>query len=306
MERFGETDDGLRMMAKKANEKTAVVPEVRSVTATRYVTPFREGGSLPGLMEADDDGLYVVKFHGAGQGPKTLVAELIAGEIGRLLGLNVPELVIIDLLPELTAGEPDPEIKDLLVASIGLNLGLDFLPGALPFDLAPRAVTDAPLDPVMAVDIVWFDALIANVDRTTRNPNLLRWHDALWLIDHGAAIYPHHRWSDPAAQGRRSFAAIKDHVLLPVAGSLVEADQRLAGRLTESDLWAVIGGIPDGWLVADDLIGSADEQRAAYLTYFRHRLEAPRPFIEEGERWRTASDVGAIDPERSTRGRRRE
>lgn len=290
-------------MVNGANGRERVaVPGVRGVTATRYVTPFREGGSLPGLMEADDDGLYVVKFHGAAQGPKTLVAELIAGEIGRLLGLSVPELVIVDLLPELTVGEPDPEIRDLLVASVGLNLGLDFLPGALPFDLALRS----PPDPVQAADIVWFDALIANVDRTTRNANMLRWHDALWLIDHGAAIYPHHRWSDPAAQGRRSFAAIKDHVLLPVAGSLVETDRRLAGRLTESDLWAVIGGIPDAWLVADDLIGSADAQRAAYLAYFRHRLEAPRPFIEEGERWRTAADVGAIDPERATRGRRRE
>ena len=282
------------------------VPEIRSVMATRYVTALREGGSLPGLMEADDDGLYVVKFHGAAQGPKTLVAELIAGGIGRLLGLNVPELVIVDLLSELTTGEPDPEIRDLLVASVGLNLGLDFLPRALPFDLALRSPLDALLDPLMAADIVWFDALIANVDRTTRNPNMLRWHNALWLIDHGAAIYPHHRWTDPAVQGQRAFPAIKDHVLLPVAGSLIEADRRLAGRLTDSDLWAVIGGIPDSWLVADDLIGSADDQRAAYLAYFRHRLEAPRPFIEEAERWRTAADVGAIDPERATRGRRRE
>jgi len=286
--------------------KREAVPGLRAVTATRYVTPLREGGSLPGLMEADDDGLYVVKFHGAAQGPKTLVAELIAGGIGRLLGLNIPELVTVDLLPELTTGEPDPEIRDLLVASAGLNLGLDFLPGALPFDLAARAPIDTLLDPLTAADIVWFDGLIANVDRTTRNPNLLRWHGALWPIDHGAAIYPHHRWTDPAAQGRRSFPAIRDHVLLPVAGSLIEADGRLAGRLTDSDLWAVIGGIPDAWLVPDDLIGSADDQRAAYLSYFRHRLEAPRPFIEEAERWRAAADVGAIDPERATRGRRRE
>jgi len=287
---------------------------LRHVTATRYVMPFREGGSLPGLMEADDDGLYVVKFRGAAQGLKTLVAELIAGEIGRQLGLNVPELVVIDLPAPLTAGEPDPEIKDLLDRSIGTNLGLDFLPGALPFTLASgasgqpgqgRQVRQA-FDPRLAADIVWFDALIANVDRTTRNPNLLRWHDDPWLIDHGAAIYPHHRWTDPAAQGRRSFAPIRDHLLLPFAGSLVEADRRLAERLTESDLWAVIAGIPEDWLPVDDLIGSTEQQRQAYLTYFRNRLRAPRPFIEETERARTDAHVGAIDPDRATRGRRRE
>ncbi|MBA3274253.1 MAG: aminotransferase class I and II [Chloroflexia bacterium] len=279
---------------------------LRAVGATRYVMPFREGGSLPGLMEADDDGLYVVKFHGAAQGPKTLVAELIAGGIGRLLGLNVPDLVIVDLLPELTTGEPDPEIRDLLVRSVGLNLGLDFLPGALPFDLALRSPLDALLDPLMAADIVWFDALIANVDRTTRNPNLLRWHGELWPIDHGAAIYPHHRWNDPAGQGRRSFPAIADHVLLSKAGSLVEADRRLAGRLTDTDLWEVIGSIPDAWLEPDDEVGDADAQRQAYMTYFLKRLEGPRPFIEEAERARTDVGVGAIDPERAIRGRRRE
>lgn len=279
---------------------------MRAVSATRYVMPFREGGSLPGLMEADDDGLYVVKFRGAGQGLKTLVAELIAGEIGRQLGLNVPELVVIDLPAPLTAGEPDQEIKDLLDRSIGTNLGLDFLPGALPFDLAMRDPVEQRTDPVFAADIVWFDALIANVDRTTRNPNMLRWHDALWLIDHGAAIYPHHRWSDPAGQGRRSFAPIRDHVLLPHAGSLIEADRRLAERITESDLWSVLAGIPEDWLPPDDEMGSAGHQREAYLTYFQNRLRAPRPFIAEGERARTDANVGAIDPDRATRGRRRE
>jgi hypothetical protein len=274
---------------------------LRAVGATRYVMPFREGGSLPGLMEADDDGLYVVKFRGAAQGLKTLVAELIAGEIGRLLGLNVPELVVIDLPAPLTAGEPDPEIKGLLDRSIGTNLGLDFLPGALPFDLAVRE----PMDPQAAADIVWFDAFIANVDRTTRNPNMLRWHDALWLIDHGAAIYPHHRWSDPAGQGRRPFPAIRDHVLLPHAGSLVEADRRLAERIDEAALWAVLAGIPEDWLPPEEPIGTADQQREAYLTYFRNRLRAPRPFIEEAERLRTAPGAGAIDPARATRGRRR-
>ena len=275
---------------------------LRSVTSTRYVTPLREGGSLPALMEADDDGLYVVKLRGAAQGAKTLVAELVAGEIGRLLGLRVPELVVVDLPAALTLGEPDPEIKGPLDKSVGPNLGLDFLPGALPFDLAMRE----PIDPLLAADIVWFDALVANVDRTARNPNILRWHGELWLIDHGAAIYPHHRWTNPAEQGRRSFPAIEDHVLLPKAGSLIEADRRLAGRLTDSDLWAVIGSIPEPWLDVDEGIGEADAQREAYLTYFRKRLEAPRPFIEEAERRRTDVGVGAIDPDRATRGRRRE
>jgi hypothetical protein len=276
---------------------------LRTVTATRYVTPLREGGSLPALMEADDDGLYVVKLRGAAQGAKTLVAELIAGEIGRLLGLDVPELVLVDLPAALTPGEPDPEIKGPLDRSVGLNLGLDFLPGALPFDLAMRD----PIDPVMAADIIWFDCLIANVDRTTRNPNMLRWHDRLWLIDHGAAIYPHHRWSDPAAQARRPFPAVKDHVLLPKAGSIVEADRRLADRLGEADLWAAISSIPDGWLADDEEgIGGPDAQRDAYMTYFLTRLEAPRPFIAEAERARTADGAGAIDPDRATRGRRRE
>jgi hypothetical protein len=277
-------------------------PHVRRVDATRFVLPLREGGSVPGLFEADDDGLYVVKFHGAAQGPKTLTAELLAGEIGRALGLRVPELVLAELSAEIGRGEPDREIKELLDRSVGLNLGLDFLPGALPFDPAVRM----PVDPVLAADIVWFDAFIANVDRTTRNPNMLRWHGDLWLIDHGASIYPHHRWQDPAAQGRRGFPATRDHVLLPKAGSLVDADVRMASRLDESILWSIVAGIPDAWLPPDEGIGDAAQQREAYLSYFVSRLEAPRPFIEEGERFRAASDVGAIDPNRATRGRRRE
>lgn len=277
-------------------------PDIREITATRFVLPLREGGSVPGLFEADDDGLYVVKFHAAAQGPKTLTAELLAGEIGRKLGLNVPDLVLVHLPVELSVGEPDQEIQQHLARSVGLNLGLDFLPGALPFDPAMRM----PVDPVLAADIVWFDAYIANVDRTIRNPNMLRWHDGLWLIDHGAAIYPHHRWQDPAAQGRRSFDAIKDHVLLPVAGSLVEADARMATRLDASVLWSIVGSIPDAWLSRDDAIGNTQQQREAYMAYLTSRLEAPRPFIQEGERQRTSEGVGAIDPHRMTRGRRRE
>jgi hypothetical protein len=273
---------------------------LRRVAASRYVTPLREGGSLPALMEADDDGLYVVKLRGAAQGAKTLVAELVAGEIGRMLGLQVPELVVVDLPMAMTLGEPDPEIKGPLDRSVGLNLGMDFLPGALPFDLAMRE----PIDPMMAANVVWFDALIANVDRTTRNPNMLRWHGDLWLIDHGASILPHHRWSDPKAEGRKPFPLVREHVLLPKAASIVEADRRLADRLTESDLWQVIGSIPDAWLEPDEGIGDAEAQREAYLTYFTSRLQAPRPFLAGAEEARTEVGVGAIDPERATRGRR--
>ncbi len=275
---------------------------LRSVRAMRYVTPLREGGSLPGLMEADDDGLYVVKYRGAGQGPKALIAEIIAGELGRLLGLPVPELVLIDMPAALASGEPDPEIQALLAASAGLNLGLDFLPGALAFDPAARR----PVDPAFAADVVWFDALVANVDRTARNTNLLWWGDRLWLIDHGAALYIHHRWGDPATQAQRDFPAIAEHVLLPTAGSLVDADARLASRLDDDALWSVLASLPDEWLGHDAAIGGPDRQRDAYLTYLRRRLAAPRPFLEAAERARTAPAVGTIDPERRTRGRRRE
>lgn len=278
-----------------------VTPSLRHLTATRFVMPLKEGGSVPGLFEADDDGLYVVKLHGAAQGPKSLTAELIAGEIARAVGLRVPELVSINLEKSLTAGEPDPEIQDHLQRSIGLNLGLDFLPGALPYDPA----MPIGMNPILAADIVWLDAFTANVDRSTRNPNMLLWNNEVWLIDHGAAIFPHHRWTNPTEQGRRSFAPIKDHVLLPIAGSVVDADARLATKLNDTVLWSIVGSVPDAWLPENE-IGDADAQRRAYLDYFLSRLEGPRPFIEEAERRRAEASVGAIDPNRANRGRRRE
>ena len=281
---------------------TSIGIDVRTVSATRYVMPFREGGSLPGLVEASDDGLYVVKFRGAGQGPKTLTAELVAGEIGRRLGLNVPDLVLIDIPAAFGRIEPDPEIAELLEASIGVNLGLDFLPGALPID----ALSASTMDPRLAADIVWFDAFLANVDRTTRNTNMLRWHDQVWLIDHGAAIYPHHRWTDPAEQARRPFPAIAEHVLLPVAHSSVSADSRLADRLSDDVLWEIVAAIPDDWLGTDAAIGNADQQRKAYFTWLTRRLDAPRTFVADADSARVNPEVGAIDPERRTRGRRRE
>jgi hypothetical protein len=236
---------------------------LRTVTATRYVTPLREGGSLPGLVEADDDGFYVLKFRGAGQGPKALAAEVVVGELARSLGLPVPELVLIELDPELARAEPDPEIQDLIRASGGVNLGVDFLPGALPY--APSL----ELPPELAAAVVWLDALVENVDRTPRNPNLLRWHGRLWLIDHGAALWVHHGGGDPVAAAGRPFAAIRQHVLLAAAGSLLEADARLAPRAAPSDAAALV---PRDW---------ADP--APYAEHLEARLAAPRGWVEEAE-----------------------
>jgi hypothetical protein len=243
---------------------------VRTVTATRYVAPLREGGSLPGLVEADDDGLYVVKFRGAGQGPLALVAEVVAGELARALELRVPELVLAEVDPVLARAEPDPEIQELIEASGGLNLGSDFLPGALPFTAA------ADVGPEWAADVVWFDALVTNVDRTPRNPNLLTWHGRLWLIDHGAALYAHHAGLDPARDAPARFPAIRDHVLLPAAGPIAEADARLAGP-ARAAVDAAVAAVPGGWL---------DEPAERYAEYLRLRLEAPRGFAEEAERAR--------------------
>jgi hypothetical protein len=240
---------------------------VRTVTATRYVTPLREGGSLPAIVEADDDGLYVVKFRGAGQGPKALAAEIVCGELARALGLPVPELVFVEIDPDLGRAEPDPEIQDLLTASPGLNVGLDFLPGALAFD-EPAA---RRMDPEQAAAVVWFDALVMNVDRTPRNPNLLTWHGRVWLIDHGAALFLQHASDDLASVARRPFPQIGDHVLLAHAAPLPAVDARL-GSL-DLPLDAIAALVPEDW-VAD---------RAQYAAFLRERLAAPRDFTEEAE-----------------------
>ncbi len=249
---------------------------MRTVTATRYVTPLREGGSLPALMEADDDGLYVVKFSGAGQGPKALVAELVGGEIGRTLGLPVPEIVLVEVDPALGRAEPDSEIRELLERSAGANVGLDFLPGALTF--AP-SVDPAP-SAELAAEIIWFDALITNIDRTPRNPNMLTWHGRSWLIDHGAALYIQHRWQDWPAHARRPFGRMRDHILLPFAGPLGEVDERLTAVLDSATLAAVLELVPDAWL---------SEPRERYVEYLERRLSAPRPFVEEADHARDAA-----------------
>ncbi len=261
------------------------MPEPRHVTATRYVTPLREGGSLPGLVEADDDGLYVVKFRGAGQGPRALVAEWLAGEIGRALGLPVPEIVAIDVDGSLGDAEPDQELQDLVHRSGGLNLGLDFLPGALTFN--PGASPE--VDPDAAAAVVWLDSFTTNPDRTAGNPNLLLWHGRTWLIDHGAALYIHHTWRDPDEHAGRPFERARDHVLLPFAGPIDEADARVASRLDRALFEGLVAGIPDLWLPDDPNAGDAEGQRAAYVRYLERRLAARARFVEEAERARRAA-----------------
>jgi hypothetical protein len=246
---------------------------LRGVTATRYVAPLREGGSLPGLVEADDDGLYVMKFRGAGQGPGALVAEVVAGELARALGLLVPELVIAELDPDLARAEPDVEIQELADASVGANLGVDFLPGALPF--TPAA--GRSMDPGPAADVVWFDALVMNVDRTARNPNLLVWHRRTWLIDHGAAFYRQHGDAPLAESAQAAFPMVADHVLLRHAGSLAGADARLARPAAQAVARAV-ALVPDEWLGPRPA-----ERRADFAAFLQARLTAPRTFVAEAE-----------------------
>jgi hypothetical protein len=249
---------------------------IRSVRATRYVTPLREGGSLPGLVEADDDGLYVVKFSGAGQGPLALVAELVVGEIGRALGLLVPDIVLVDLDPALGDAEPDPDIHELIQRSGRTNVGLDFLPGALSFS---PAVGPAPTAEV-AADVVWFDALVTNPDRTAQNTNILVWHGRQWLIDHGAALYVQHTWRDAARHARQPFERIREHVLLPYAGSVAASDERLAPLLAPAVLESIVAAVPEAWL------DGAPRER--YVEYLTRRLGAPRPFVLEADRARAA------------------
>ncbi|MFN8630903.1 MAG: HipA family kinase [Chloroflexota bacterium] len=257
---------------------------LRTVTATRYVTPLREGGSVPALVEADDDGLYVVKLLGAGHGRKALVAELLTGEIARHLGLPVPDLVLVELDGALAKAEPYEEIREMLARSAGTNFGLDFLPGSLAFS----PVVGPQPEPDLAAEVVWLDAFTTNVDRTPRNPNLVVWHRRMYLIDHGSALYIHHTWSKPAEHARRPFAQVKDHVLLPGASSIALADERLAPQLDRDTFEAFAAGIPDDWLQPEAGLPDADAHRRAYVDYLATRLEARRGFVEEAERARVA------------------
>jgi hypothetical protein len=243
------------------------------VAATRYVTPLREGGSLPAVMETDDLGTYVVKFRGAGQGPKALVAEVISGRLARGLGLAVPDLVGVQVDPALAPGEPDQEIQDLLRASEGLNLGVDFLPGALDFDALGSGVDNST-----AGEILWFDALVGNADRSWRNPNMLFWHGGLYLIDHGATLTFQHRWASAETWITRPYDA-SDHALIGCRPWVDEADRELAARLTADLLDEAVAAVPDDWLAAEPGFETAPSLRAAFVTQILGRLEAREAWL---------------------------
>jgi hypothetical protein len=252
---------------------------LRTVRVTRYVTPLREGGSLPAIVEADDDGMYVLKFRGSGQGAKALVAELVSGELARAAGLPVPELVLAELNRDLARTEPDPEIHALIHDSGGLNLALDYLPGSVTLD---PVVQQVPGD--LASRIVWFDGFVTNVDRTVRNTNMLVWHRRIWLIDHGATLYFHHSpgWEAQAgARARDPFKMIKDHVLLGSATAIADIDEAMTASLTPAVIAGIVDLIPREWLEGDE-----GQARLAYTTYLTGRLRAPRPFAEEAVRAR--------------------
>ena len=253
----------------------------RTINVTRYVTPLREGGSLPAIVEADDDGLYVLKFRGAGQGARALIAELVSGELARALGLQVPEIVFANLDPDLARTEPDPEIHALIHDSAGLNLALDFLPGSVTYD---PVVQHPPAD--AASRVVWFDAYVTNVDRTARNTNMLIWHRQLWLIDHGATLYFHHSpgWEAEPDRARRQFPALKDHVLLRDATMLNEVDENLSRALTNDVITGILDLVPDSWLSSEDASLLPVDVRRADCRYLVDRLERPRPFLEEAVR----------------------
>ena len=249
--------------------------------ATRYVSPLPAGGSMPAVAEADDEGLYVLKFRGAGQGPKALVAEVIAGGLAKALQLPMPDLALMDLDAELARTEGDPEIQDLIKASAGLNLAMDYLPGAVNFD----PVAEQP-DADLASRIVWFDAFISNVDRTARNTNLLMWHRRLYLIDHGAALYFHHGWDGDVSGADKAFPLIRDHVLLRGASRLAEIDGGMAAVLTEAKIAAIVADVPDAWLQGPDGFGDPATQRAAYVRYLVRSVAQRDAFVQEAIRAR--------------------
>jgi hypothetical protein len=249
--------------------------------ATRYVTPFREGGSLPALVEAEDDGLYVLKFRGAGQGAKALIAELLAGEIGRALGLPVPRLAFMQLDPMLGRNEPDYEIRTLLESSAGMNFAMDFLPGSITFDSMANVI-----DAQLASEIVWFDAFIMNVDRTVRNTNMLMWHKKLYLIDHGASLFFHHQWESAANKFESPFVAIKDHVLLRYAIDVMAAGQKFKPLLNRDLLHSIVERIPNGWLNDEPFFANTSDHRKAYLDFLLKRIASSNIFEQEAIRAR--------------------
>lgn len=253
---------------------TGIINALRTVNVTRYLTPLREGGSLPAIAEADDDFLYVLKFRGAGQGAKALIAEIIGGELARVLGFKIPEIVFANLDSAFGRTEADEEIQDLLKASVGLNLALHYLSGAITFD----SVVTQPSS-TLASRIVWLDCLITNVDRTARNTNMLMWHKELWLIDHGASLYFHHSWDNWKEQAVRPFLQVKDHVLLPWATDIEQADSDFKAILTEDVIRDIVDIVPDAWLEDDTY--SVSEKREVYVQFLLMRLTASDNFIKE-------------------------
>lgn len=256
----------------------AVENKIRTVNVTRYITPLREGGSLPALAEADDDFKYVVKFRGAGQGVKALIAELIGGEIAKILDLNVPEMVFAHLDEAFGRTEGDEEIQDLLKASQGLNLGLHFLSGAITFD--PVAVK---VNAELASKIVWLDAFIANIDRSLKNTNMLVWHKEIWLIDHGAALYFHHSWENMVEQGSNPFPFIRQHVLLPYASLLSEINEEMVGLLADEKLAEIVSFLPDSWMEWPDVDRSPEQIREVYYQFLVNRKDHSEIFVKEAQ-----------------------
>jgi hypothetical protein len=250
-----------------------MLPQLNGV---RYVVPLREGGSLPAVIETEPRGQYVVKFRGAGQGVKALVAEVLVAGLARAIGLPVPSPALVLLEDGFGKGEPDPEIQDILRGSVGLNFGLTYIPGALAFDPAVDVVA-----PELAADIVWFDAFVTNVDRTPRNTNLLVCRQQLWLIDHGASLFFHHAWQGWEQRIQSTFPQIKDHVLLHAAGDLAAADARLRPLLTDAAIRAAVADVPDEWLGTETIFADLDTHRAAYVTYLMQRLNGPRAWLQE-------------------------
>lgn len=259
------------------------VPELRSVNVIRYITPLREGGSLPAIAEADDGFLYVIKFRGAGQGPKALIAELIGGEISRLLGLKIPELVFANVDEAFGRTEPDEEIQDLLKASKGLNLGLHYLSGSITFDPAVTKINSE-----LASRIVWLDCLLNNVDRTARNTNMLLWQKELWLIDHGASMYFHHSWQNWKEKATQPFVQVKDHVLLPYAADMEIADVASRLILSSERIRSIVALIPDEWLLVDSPFATVEEHRDAYAQFLEIRLAHSDVFVKEAQNARQA------------------
>jgi hypothetical protein len=257
--------------------------QLRTVHVTRYVTPLREGGSLPAIAEADDGFLYVLKFRGAGQGVKALIAELIGGELARMLGFKVPEIVFAQLDSAFGRTEPDEEIQDLLKASVGLNLGLHYLSGSITFDPVVNKV-----DPLLASQIVWLDCLLTNVDRTARNTNMLFWNKELWLIDHGASLYFHHSWDNWQQQAVRPFAQVKDHVLLPQAAELERVNTIFRSLLTEDRIRSIVSLIPDEWLSDNSVPATPAERRDVYSRFLLTRINASEIFVKDAQHARQA------------------